>query len=152
MKETLTPIILKGEAPYSERIYNNFCTLCKYKKYIKGLSTYPCFVSCNGVCVRFEYNSDKMREECEQEILENQAITIWLERGKTVEELKAMPKKELLSVLNKKRYIQIEKRYQEDKKNLELMLKKSNQLKTEKETTNCAIVRRGRPKNREKKI
>lgn len=131
MKETLTPIVLKGEAPYSERIYDNFCTLCKYRKYIKGLTTYPCFVSCNGVCVRFEYSSDKVREECEQEVLENQATTIWLEKGKTVEDTKVMPRKELMSVLNKKHYIQIEKRYQEDKKNFESMVKKLEQLKAE---------------------
>lgn len=131
MKEALTPIILKGEAPYSERIYNDFCTLCKYKKYVNGVTIYPCFVSYNDTCVRFEYSSDKVREECEKELLENKAATIWLEKGKTVEELKAMPKKELLSVLNKKHYTQIEKRYQEDKKNLDMMLKKSRQLKVE---------------------
>lgn len=152
MKETLTPIILKGEAPYSERIYSNFCTLCKYKKYIKGLATYPCFVSCNGVCVRFEYSLDKVREECEQEILESQATTIWLEKGKTVEELKTMPKKELMSVLSKKHYAQIEKRYQEDKKNLELIIRKSNQSEIEKEVTKCSTGKRGRPKNGEKNI
>lgn len=147
MKERLVPIVLKGEAPFTERIYDNFCTNCKYKKNIVNIHTYPCFVSCDGVCVRFEFSSDKLREKYEQEVLENQATTIWIERGKSLEEIYKMSKEELLSVLTKKHYAQFEKRRQEDKKDLEMMLKRAKQVVVEED---LPPVKRGRKKKEEK--
>lgn len=131
MKEILKPIILKGETPFTERIYNDFCTLCKYKKNVLNTRTYLCFVSCDGVCVRFEYASDKVKKEYESTVLENQATTVWMERGKTLEDIQGMPKEEILSVLTKKHYTQFEKRAQEDKKDLERMLKLHKQIAAE---------------------
>lgn len=147
MKEKMVSVILKGETPFTERIYEIFCASCKYKKYVTDMHTYPCFVSSNGVCVRFEFSSDKAREKYEQEVLENQATTIWIERGKSLEEIYKMPKEELLSVLTKKHYAQFEKRRQEDKKELARMLKRAEQQAAEEEQQ--PVKRRGRKKKEE---
>ena len=143
MKEKIYSIVLKGEAPYSERIRDNFCSMCKYRRYITDTHDHPpCFVSCNGVCVRFEYISDKVRKRYEQEVLEGQAFTLWLKKGKSPEEVYAMSKEEFLSILTKKYYAQFEKREQEDRRDLARMVERSNQAVEEA----LVVKKRGRKK------
>lgn len=139
-------VILKGEAPFTERIYEYFCMDCKYKKLVKDMYTHPCFVSANGVCVRFKWASDKLKEQHKAEVLENQAFTIWTEKGKKLEEIRAMPRDKLLSVLTKKHFAQFAKREQEDSKALASVLERAARL--EEEDNNVSVKRgRGRKKD-----
>ncbi|MCM1322872.1 MAG: hypothetical protein NC218_01665 [Acetobacter sp.] len=109
------------EAPFSERIYEAFCTDCKYKKKASRAGC-PMFVSAECVCVRFEWCSKEREKEHQQEVLDNWATTIWLERGKRLSEIWEMPQEELRKVLSKKHYEYFEKRKKEDKELLDQKL------------------------------
>ncbi len=150
-KEAMKSIVLKGSAPYSERIFADFCEDCKYRK--DALAAYPsapaCFVSCNAVCVRFEFKSDKAREGYERNVLRNWATTAWLDKGKTLEEIYELSEDQLLSVLSKQHYSYFEKRRQEDKKNLEKMIKRAEEVDQEEQVSETR--RRGRKKKKEEK-
>lgn len=93
------------KARYSQRIRDNFCSQCKHKrsctetgckKYIPG----------NGECLQFEWQSEKIRTEHINEVLDNQSHTLWLNRGKTLEEIKSMSKNTRRSLLTKRHYSQ----------------------------------------------
>ena len=113
-------IVLPGEAPFSERIYADFCQDCKFREYADAHSCSH-FVSSNAVCVRFTFRTEKLRKEYEQRVLESQASTIWLEKGKPIAEIWTMPKDKLLSVLTPAHYSQFEERRKEDAEALEKM-------------------------------
>lgn len=117
-------IILHGEAPFSERIYEEFCQNCKYKQYADrhGCSH---FVSSGAVCVCFVFRTEKLKKDSESQVLHSQATTIWLEKGRSLEEIWAMSDKELLSVLTPQHYEQFEKRRKEDAEELERLTKLS---------------------------
>ena len=109
------------EAPFSSRIFETFCADCKYRKKANAQGC-PLFVSADAVCVRFEWCSKARKEEYENEVLDNQAVTLWLIRGKSLEEIYQMSKSELCSLLTKKHYSQFEEREKSDKEQLERRL------------------------------
>lgn len=117
-------IVLPGEAQFSERIYEDFCQDCKFKQYADrhGCSH---FVSSNAVCVRFVFRTEKLRKDYEKQVLQSQAETIWLNKGKSLDEIHELSEQQLLSVLTKEHYEQFEKRRQEDASDLERMTRLS---------------------------
>ena len=120
----MKPIILPGEAPFSERIYEEFCQNCKYKQYTdKHCCSH--FVSSSAVCVRFVFRTEKLRKDYENQVLHNQATTIWLEKGHKLDEIWQMPDSQLMSVLKPEHYEQFEKRRKEDAEDLERLVKLS---------------------------
>ena len=118
----MRPIVLPGEAQFSDRIYDDFCQSCKFKQYA---DTHSCshFVSSSAVCVRFVFRTEKLRKDYEDQVLHNQATTIWLEKGRTLEEIWQMPDDKLLSVLTPAHYNQFEQRRKEDAEELERITK-----------------------------
>ncbi len=109
------------EAPFSERIYEVFCTNCKFKRRAsyKGC---PLFVSAEAVCVRFEWANKEKEKSYQEETLDNWANTIWLQKGKSQDEISAMSRAELRKVLSKSHYEYFEKRKREDRELLERKL------------------------------
>lgn len=96
-----------------ERIKEDFCANCKYRKQAaQGCSH---FFFGNAVCLNFQWASQAERKEYEEQVLNNQAVTIWLQRNKTLDEIYKMSQKELRSVLTKKHYEQFVREEQEAK-------------------------------------
>ena len=122
MKEELFPSGQSKSMCFSSRIEEDFCSECKYNK---NDPNHPCFIPCNGICVKFEYASAKAKKEYENQVLRNQAITIWLEKGKSLEEIYKLPKDKLLSVLSKKHFEQFDKYFAQNKKDLERLNKEA---------------------------
>lgn len=82
------------------RIKKDFCDNCKYK--CKSACDCPRMQYGDGVCSGFTWVSLAQKEKFEVEVLENQAVTRWLDtRNKSLDEIYKMSNKELLSILTK---------------------------------------------------
>lgn len=96
--------MIEGEAS-KNRIAEDFCPDCKYRNSNTVCSKY---LFDDAICLRFTYKSKKAQNEYEQSVLRNQAITLWLEKNKSLEEIFSYSQQKLLSVLTKKHYSQFE--------------------------------------------
>lgn len=96
-------------------IRETFCNYCKLKK---GTDCKD-FIYSNGVCIAFQWRSDKILERYKNEVLEMQAFVIHLNRGIPSEVINKMDKKKLLSVLTDKHYNYFERRIEEDRQQTE---------------------------------
>lgn len=87
-----------GEAA-KERITETFCPDCKHK-----LNT-ECsrFYLEDAVCKNFTWKSKARQAEFEKQVRHNQAVTEWLDKGKTLEEIYTLSERKLLSILEKKK-------------------------------------------------
>ena len=98
-----------------DRIKQDFCPDCKYHKQEDGC---PHFFFGDGVCLQFKWKSEAKKKQYQEEVLDNQATTIWLERGTKLEDIYKMKQDQLRSVLTKKHYSQFE---ESDKRTEELL-------------------------------
>lgn len=90
---------------YTKRIREAFCAECKYRKQATDEGC-PKFLYADGVCAQFEWSSKDRKQQYQDEVLDNQAATIWLSRGIKLEEVQKMKRQELRVVLTKKHYEQ----------------------------------------------
>lgn len=90
--------ILNNKLPkFSERILMDFCPDCSNRRKCQGEGLL--FVPDDGICKAFTWVSEKRREEWEQQVRESTAVTTWLKRGKSLQEIYAMSASTRLSVL-----------------------------------------------------
>lgn len=90
--------MFNGEAA-RERISENFCPDCKYKSNTEC----PRFYLEDAVCKNFTWKTKARKEEFEKQVRHNQAVTEWLDKGKTIEEIYELPERTLLAILEKKK-------------------------------------------------
>lgn len=103
-------------------IREDFCEYCKYRPK-KDAKDCPRFIYSNGVCIAFIWRTPELFEEYKRSTLESKASTIYLKRGYKSENIAALPKKKLLSVLTKEDFDYFEKRIEEDRLQTEEVLR-----------------------------
>jgi hypothetical protein len=95
-------------------IKDDFCDYCKYRQN-DGIFECKEFIYSNGVCIAFEWRTQKMSEDYKEQVLKSRAETIYMNRGMGAEEIDKMDRKRLLSVLSAEHYIYFDKRREEDR-------------------------------------
>ena len=89
---------------FTERIYDNFCVDCANQRKCHGEGLQ--FVPGDGVCVRFEWKSADKKKQYEESVLDAQATTLWLEKGKTLSAINSMSKTARRSILSESHFKQ----------------------------------------------
>lgn len=81
------------------RITEDFCPDCTYK--CKDSKDCQHLSYGNGVCLSFVWISDARRAVYEAAVFRNWAVTAWISKGKSFEEINSMANADLLSILTK---------------------------------------------------
>jgi hypothetical protein len=103
-------------------IREDFCEYCRYRPK-KDAKDCPRFIYSNGVCIAFVWRTSELFEEYKRSTLESKASTIYLKRGYKSEDIAALPRKKLLSVLTNEDFDYFEKRIEEDRLQTEEVLR-----------------------------
>ena len=113
--------------PQYERIREDFCPTCKYRK----TDQYGCshFLYGDGICLQFKWRTQTEKKQFEEQVLDSQAETIWLERNKTLQEIHKMTKTQLRSVLTKKHFEQFTKEQEYTEKLLAQILQEESEAR-----------------------
>ena len=91
---------------FTERIYDNFCIDCANQRKCHGEGLQ--FVPGDGVCVRFDWKSADRKKQYEESVLDAQATTLWLEKGKTLSAINSMSKTARRSILSDNHFKQFD--------------------------------------------
>lgn len=91
---------------FTERIYDNFCVDCANQRKCRGEGLQ--FVPGDGVCVRFEWKATDKKKQYEESVLDAQATTLWLEKGKTLSAINSMSRAARRSILSDSHFKQFD--------------------------------------------
>lgn len=140
---------------YTKRIRETFCAECKYRRQATDEGC-PKFLYIDGVCAQFEWSSKDRKQQYQDEVLDNQAATIWLSRGIKLEEVQKMKRQELRAVLTKKHYeqfsefdaslLQLKEQKLREQQNAALTERKTTRKKVSNEITQEEVQKRLREK------
>lgn len=84
---------------YYARVTADFCPHCKHR--YKDAENCPYLSLGSGICLSFAWLSENRRKTLLKEVFENRAVTGWLKKKKSLEEINAMSENMLFSILNR---------------------------------------------------